>query len=578
MKKKLLFIMIFVLFIFPCEAFAASAISITKSPSGNVYVGDKVTITISASSDKKICGLNYNIYYDDEKLELDDYSSTFPQGVAEGNPSGVKTSYYWVFTAKSSGVASFSISDVDAFDNDGQELTMNSPSTSIEIKTPPAPSNNGGGNSGGSNGGGSSTPTPEYHYSEDNNLSSLNIEGFDLSFDSGITEYSITVPNETKKVKIGATANDGKASVSGIGEYDVKEGNNDIEIVVTAENGDKKTYKVTVVVKELSPIEVEFDGNKYSVVRKSDKLPSANSTYKASSILIKGETVPCYHSEITDIYLIGLMNDKGEIALYSYDASKDKFSNYNEINVSGLFIALIDTNDNLKGYSNGTVKIGEKEYNGFVKEGSYPVLYGINLETGEKNYYNYDPSENTLQKYSGSVSVKNDNTFYIIVGLASLCLFEFFMIILSVVSKNKQLKKILHSKLDQKTEYEKSYEESRNKTYDDEDNITDDLTDEYMSSESTEDSEQEEAEETETEEVDETETEENVDSDNESVEDDNTSSLEETDEYNLGHTALISRDLNNVFNNSVNKKELKKREKLMKKRKNKNNDDEMFKF
>ena len=350
MKK--LFLVLFMFLIIPGVVTAASA-NVSISAPSSVYVGDTVKVSVTVSSSASMGNWNYNISYDDSKLDFvstdaDTAQSVFTEVNSSGQTSATNT---WTFKAKASGTASFGVSSISviAWDDFSEMKIVGSTSSSINIVKP----------SGGSNGGsgGSNYPTTQYKYSDDNNLSSLNIEGFDLSFDSSVTEYSVTVPNDTKKVKIGATANDNKASVSGIGEYDVKEGSNEIEIIVTAENGVKKTYKVTVVVKELDPIEVKVDDVSYNVVRKSDKLPSVNSTYKASSILIKGESVPCYHSDITDIYLIGLMNDKGEIVLYKYDASKDKFSGYDEINISGLYISLIDNSDVPNGYSTGLLRM-----------------------------------------------------------------------------------------------------------------------------------------------------------------------------------------------------------------------------
>ena len=447
-----------------------------------------------------------------------------------------------------------------------------STSTSINVVKPSS-----GGSS--SNGGGN-YPTTQYNYSDDNNLSSLNIEGFELSFDSSVTEYSITVPNDTKKVKIGASASDKNASVDGIGDYDVKEGNNEINVVVTAENGDTKVYKITVVVKELDPIEVQVDGKKFSVIRKADKLPKANSTYKQSTILIKGESVPCYHSEITDIYLIGLVNDEGKTSLYNYDSKSDKFSVYNEINIGGLYISLLDTNDVPVGYKTGLVKIGDKEYNGFVKDGSYSLLYGINLETGEKNYYSYDSSESTLQKYATSVTkgFNFGDSKIILYCLIGLCVFEFIMLIVSVISKNKQLKKYLNNKLEFGPMYDKSLDESvvsADGVIDSEE--VNEEADEPIDNDETVENEFAEVESSDYEEG--TVSEESELSENESSDESGISYNTEEIEDSLGHTALISKSVTNVYNNTKNRKEsIKERKSLRKNKKKKKEDDDMFKF
>ena len=559
MKKRVLFIIS--LIILPVKVLAAVSINAPDS----VYVGETVTVSVMVSSESKIGGLDYKVYYDDSILEYVSGDSTFPQGVAEAYTQGPNTvSNKWVFKAKSSGSVTFSTSDVVGFSLDESSLSFSSASTTISVIKPSSGGN--GGSTGGSNGGHS-----DYNYSDDNNLSSLIIEGFDIDFDSSITEYSVTVPNDTKKVKIGATANDGNASVSGIGDYDVKEGNNEIKVVVTAENGDTKTYKVNVVVKELSPIEVKVNDKTYSVVRKSDKLPKVNATYKSSTILIKGESVPCYHSEITDIYLIGLMNDKGKVELFNYDSKNDKFSVYNEINVSGLYISLIDNNDVPIGYTKGLVKIGDKEYSGYLKDGAYSLLYGINLETGEKNFYSYDSSEGTLQKYASLKLVNNKYYSYIIIGLIGLCVFEFIMLIVSVISKNKQLKKYLHNKLDVKSEYEKSLDVDSD---DESDNSLEEDTSMVESIKEDESSEVEEQGDVETNDESEDET----DNDDQQEKSDVSFDTEEIEE-GLGHTALISKSVSNVYNNTKNRKEsIKERKSLRKKKKKSKDDDDMFKF
>ena len=571
MKRRILVLFsIFILFLAPNIIKAASA-SLQISAPSSVYVGDLVTVTVRLSSGSIMGSWEYNISYDDSILHMENYpSDQSAQRVFDSVANKKEVEYTWTFKATNAGSASFNISGIDVYDDTFEPMQLGG-STSASINVIKPSSGGNGGSTGGNNGGHS-----DYKYSDDNNLSSLNIEGFDLNFDSSVTEYSVTVPNDTKKVKIGATANDGKASVNGIGDYDLKEGNNDINIVVTAENGDTKTYKVNVVVKELSPIEVKVNDKTYSVVRKADKLPKANSTYKESTILIKGESVPCYHSEITDIYLVGLMNDKGKIELFSYDSKNDKFNIYNEINIGGLFISLIDNKDVPIGYKVGMVKVGDKEYNGYLKDGAYSLLYGINLETGEKNFYSYDSSEGTLQKYVSSNVVNNKYYSYIIFGLIGLCVFEFIMLIVSVVSKNKQLKKYLHNKLDVKTEYEKSLENviSADGVIDSEVNDNSVLEENEFGADS---SDLEEGTSPEDNEVEEEESEEfpNEVSDDESNVSYNTEEIEDS----LGHTALISKSVSNVYNNTKNRKESIKERKTLRKNKKKNKEeDDMFKF
>lgn len=64
-------------------------------------------------------------------------------------------------------------------------------------------------------------------------------------FDGGDLTWNIgTVKSKSFTVK--ATAVNSKATVSGVGKVTLKEGKNTINIVVTAENGEKRTYSITV--------------------------------------------------------------------------------------------------------------------------------------------------------------------------------------------------------------------------------------------------------------------------------------------------------------------------------------------
>lgn len=83
--------------------------------------------------------------------------------------------------------------------------------------------------------------------SPNNWLSSLKIDNYDIKFDAGKTSgYSLEVGGEVSSVNISATTVNAKATVSGIGKVALKEGSNTINVDVTAENGDKRTYTVNI--------------------------------------------------------------------------------------------------------------------------------------------------------------------------------------------------------------------------------------------------------------------------------------------------------------------------------------------
>lgn len=87
-----------------------------------------------------------------------------------------------------------------------------------------------------------------YTASGNNNLSSLSISPGTLSpgFSAGTTSYSASVSNSTTSVAVSAKAADGKAKVAVWGNTGLSVGNNTVTVQVTAENGSKKTYTITV--------------------------------------------------------------------------------------------------------------------------------------------------------------------------------------------------------------------------------------------------------------------------------------------------------------------------------------------
>ncbi len=86
------------------------------------------------------------------------------------------------------------------------------------------------------------------NYNPNNWLSSLKIDNYDFEFDAGKTSgYSITVASSVSSVKVTATTVNSNAKVSGTGAVALNYGSNSIDVVVTAENGDKRTYTVNVI-------------------------------------------------------------------------------------------------------------------------------------------------------------------------------------------------------------------------------------------------------------------------------------------------------------------------------------------
>lgn len=82
-------------------------------------------------------------------------------------------------------------------------------------------------------------------------VSPVDFTGFRANKTSG---YKVTVDNNVTEVKITAKVQDAKSKVTVTGDKNLKVGSNTVEVLVTAEDGTKKTYKVEVVRKELEEV------------------------------------------------------------------------------------------------------------------------------------------------------------------------------------------------------------------------------------------------------------------------------------------------------------------------------------
>lgn len=98
----------------------------------------------------------------------------------------------------------------------------------------------------------------EDNRSTNNNLSSIELSSGKIAFNKDNLEYYISVPYETSHIDINAKIEDEKSQVV-INNTDLVYGENVITIVVTAENGDTKTY--TLNVKRLTEEEKMSDNN-----------------------------------------------------------------------------------------------------------------------------------------------------------------------------------------------------------------------------------------------------------------------------------------------------------------------------
>lgn len=82
--------------------------------------------------------------------------------------------------------------------------------------------------------------------SSNNYLNNIKISSGNIDFDKDTFIYNINVENSIDSILIEAKTEDKKATITGIGEHKLKEGSNEIKLIVTAENNTKKEYIINI--------------------------------------------------------------------------------------------------------------------------------------------------------------------------------------------------------------------------------------------------------------------------------------------------------------------------------------------
>ncbi len=427
MKKLKLCVLVFlVLFALPNVVSAANA-NISVKTNGSAVVGNTVTATVTVSSSTPMGAWQFLVTYDTSLLKLTSGQTSVADYTQ--STSGTKSkSYTLKFKALKSGTATIKVGSYVVADlNDDSEMSVSSKSASVKIQT---------------------REQIEASYSKNANLSSLKVGEYALSpaFNKSTFEYNVEVENEIETVNVEATKEDSKSSVSGTGEIKLNEGNNRVNVVVTAQKGNTQTYVINIMRKELNPIQVTVNDKNYTLIRKADAL-GEKSGFMPSEIDYKGEMVPALKSDVAGITLLGLKNDAGEIKYFIYEDTIK--SEYTEIKSNSyvLYPLELKKNNTLNLYVKRKMDINGVKVEGYSlsKNSKRMILYAQDIETGDIGYYTYDKEDSSIQRYS-----KETDEFYqelvnkykyVLCGSIVLIAFLFLVLIFRKPKKKKAKEK-----------------------------------------------------------------------------------------------------------------------------------------
>jgi len=442
--KKIRYILIMVLvFASGISQVYAASISISLT-SNSVTKGNSVTVTANISSSN-------SLYFTEGTLTCSGAGVNASKSLADDsmNDKVYKKTFSLKIKPTSAGTVTCSTSGVRITDSSsGSWQTLNNKSVNITVKNP--------------------VVAPPKVYSSNNYLSSLTIDGYalDTKFNKETLEYSVTVKEGTEKIKINAQLADSTAKVSGTGSVSVTEGVNTLQVVVTAENGSKKTYTLKVNVKEYAPINVSVSGEEFSVVRKRKDLPKISEYFIEKEITIGEDKVDGYYNEKLDYQVVGLKDKLGIIKYYVY---KDGvYSLYNEQVFNGMVLRVLDKEIS-GGYKKTSFSYNETEIDSYqevkmdiikntyaldnndITGNEFYLFYAINMDTGREELYQYDSVEKTVQRYNTLVlnMYRENSDRYYLYLLCSLLVLGVVIITFTtiIICSNKRRKKLSKKKI-----------------------------------------------------------------------------------------------------------------------------------
>ena len=392
--------------------------------SSNKYptVGSSFTVTVYCKiSGASIGGCEYNLSYPSNVIMTSGETYNVEPYKNYGDKTITKT---FTFKAVSTGSATITATGCDIQDVDTNHVSTSVSPVTVNISTP------GSGSS-------SSSSGPA---STNNNLSSLKIAGIKLTpdFNKDKLEYTGEATADKDKIKIEATAEDSTATIEGAGEKVLTDGENTFKIVVTSQKGTKKEYVIKITVKDESPITVTIKNNTYTVIKRESAIGEKDN-FEKKTIKINDIEVPALYNSTSKLTLVGLKDKDGNIDLYIYEDGN--YTLYKELKSTELTIIPLNTSKKLP-YTKSTIKLNDNTYNCYKLTNTYSLIYGLDITTGEKDWYLYNTADETFQIYDSNLldglndKISKSNKIIIALG-ASTLLFALLLIKEKVKSKNR---------------------------------------------------------------------------------------------------------------------------------------------
>ena len=235
-------------------------------------------------------------------------------------------------------------------------------------------------------------------------LESLSVSKGTLSpdFDLDHYTYDVTVDSSVKSIEIDAKAQDESVNIDGLGKKTLDQEASTFEIITSFE-GQTSTYTLTVHKRQRGLIVKNKKGEEFEIVNEASTLDG----FEEHRFMIENQEVFGLSSSSKNILLVSCLNEKQEKNYYIYNEDKNLIESiYIPVTLFLKNYAVVDIKEDEElntGFKEADIEIDSQVLPGYEFESkdfkNYALLYLMD-ENGESNFYQFERSENTLQKYS----------------------------------------------------------------------------------------------------------------------------------------------------------------------------------
>lgn len=401
-RRKILFTLgvMLVFFMLPARVMAGSAVIQFSTANPEIQKGDVFTVVCQVTSTDAFMDTEFQIEYDADLIQflgggrkvMGD-NGLLTVSSTDNETATNKKTFSLQFVANKKGDAVFSVrGTATVTDRDGNSFSSSSNRMVVTVvkkgkkvdegaaaSAAPAPE---------------PTPTPEPALATNNKLKELELAALDMTpaFASDREQYEARVGHDTDTLYVSFRTADDKARVRLKGNKNLKEGVNNVSVIVTAESGSTRTYRIAVT-RETAAETAERQ--KETGQTQTGRTEGKEGKDIAFAVTKEGERI--------------LLKNSYEFEVLDPSALSEIPAGYvlSAIEISGFSIPAFTMENDL--------------------DNNYLLLY-LKGPAGEGGIYQYDRAEQTLQRYTGNMIDKINKSAGAVKGASGLSVSNYVLL------------------------------------------------------------------------------------------------------------------------------------------------------